>query len=148
MGLFDFLKKKNHPKEIAIGENTLSIEELREKFENDLIGTWSVPGSFSSVMNEIWEFFPDLRGRKTSICAMSGEEIEEFEWKHNGKQSILINVPMADEADDEWVVYNYDFSSIANDICTHNLLVSVVNGEIKDTFDCLFPLQFISDVQR
>ncbi|MCX7746005.1 MAG: hypothetical protein N2645_03795 [Clostridia bacterium] len=102
--------KKKRIDEMKMYEKIKKVEELREKFKNDLVGHWSsCQGTFDSIMNEEWIFNADGTGESISR-SLSREEKEEFYWRKNGERCIDM---MFDEGD--WVEVFYDFKLTATE---------------------------------
>lgn len=81
-----------------------TIEDYRDKFRTAPVGRWSqAVGTFSTVMDELWEFSADHSGRILETGPFGGERGETlFEWKEVGDFTIACRVTQrAHDAEDE-----------------------------------------------
>lgn len=114
--IFAEIEKRNHKKAIKrlndlhIESQKQQIEKLREKFKYDLIGEWtSFEGTFSTMMNELWKFDADGKGKITSRSVMFGESVEHFKWRRKDLYFIEISYFDDDEEEEIWIEVRYDF---------------------------------------
>ena len=103
------------------------IDEYRMKFSKAPLGRWSTgSGTFSSVMDQVWEFYENGTGKYTDYGAFGGEQGETFfEWRELTNLSIEFLVTewakLEDDAEDEdegpmdWISIRYDFKIVQHD---------------------------------
>jgi hypothetical protein len=103
-----------------------TIDDYRNRFKSSPLGRWNqAVGTFSIVMNEIWEFKTDNTGRMTEIGVFGGEQDEIlFEWKEIADFTIACKItkwPYEDNEDEEageqseWTTIRYDFKMVSTD---------------------------------
>lgn len=99
-----------------------TIDDYRHRFKSSPIGRSSQnTGTFSSVIDEIWEFKPNRTG-KILETGCFGEERSEtlFEWKEVADFTIACRVTKLSYDEDEvepstWVTIRYDFKTTPTD---------------------------------
>lgn len=114
-------------------ESEHQIDEYRVKFSKAPLGRWSTAsGTFSSVMDQVWEFHENGTGRYTDYGAFGGEQGETlFEWRELADLTIEFRVTQwaeldlddedEDDAEDEdegpmnWISIRYDFKVVQHD---------------------------------
>jgi hypothetical protein len=99
-----------------------TINDYRLRFRKSPFGRWSqASGTFSSVMDEIWEFNPDYTGKIIETGPFGGERDEMlFEWQEVADLAISCKVIKwfyDDELTElsEWVTIRYDFDIAPTD---------------------------------
>ncbi len=128
-----------------------TVENMTERFQHDLIGRWvSCEGTFTGIMNEVWEFLPNNTGRTISNSLMSGQDIEEFKWRR--KDFYCIEIAITDPEFDEpdiWREVNYCFSLVPTDSGYLPALVEIdrATGVKRKGFGLMeVPLSYSGDI--
>lgn len=101
-----------------------TLDQYRDRFKHAPLGRWKqAAGTFSVVMDELWEFNPDHTGRIIQTSAFSGEDEAQFEWKEVADFTIACRTKWPDEDDQAeaeadaapWVTVRYDFRIVSTD---------------------------------
>ncbi len=113
-----------------------TISDYQQKFITGPIGKWShAAGTFSGVMNELWQFNADYTGNVLDIGPFGGPNDEIlFEWKKLADFTIACRVikwpdypessgypddsgydDEEDNDEDEWKIIKYNFRTIETD---------------------------------
>lgn len=124
-------------------EKLKKVEELREKFKNNLIGHWvSCSGSFDMIMNEEWVFKTDGTGFFISRSLSTGEGKKEFFWRKNSVRCIDMKW-----GDGVWIPTNYDFCLTATEFgCFPTLVEFKSDNKLSNGFGIFeIPLTYSSE---
>jgi hypothetical protein len=132
-----------------------SIDEYRQKFITAPIGCWSqAVGTFSSIHDESWNFYPNRTGEIIQHDPFGGERDKTlFEWKEVADFTIackVIKYPWHSDLEDmawedepaEWETICYDFKTRSTDVGEIVAMYEIASdGTKKDRFwESLEPL--------
>lgn len=149
-------------------DNAKEIEAYRERFNRAPLGQWSTAvGTFSSMMDQVWEFYPDGTGKYTDYGAFGGAQGETFfEWRELADRTIEFRVTQWvevdwDETEDEveedkaediegpmnWITIRYDFKVVQHDcgdeVAMYDVGQQESGGEYIGFWMSLAPLAYI-----
>lgn len=148
--------------------DTSKVESYQQRFREAPLGRWSTAsGTFSSVMDQVWEFYAHGTGKYTdygTFGSVRGETL--FEWRTVAERTIAVRVTQSifvdkyveeddeDDEDDEpmdWLLIRYDFKVVQHDAGSEVAMYAVDQeergGPYVGFWASMPPLAFISPIE-
>lgn len=145
-----------------------NLENYRQQFSQAPLGRWSTAsGTFSSVMDQVWEFYANGTGRYTdygTFGSVRGETL--FEWRTAAERTIALRVTQStfvdeqvdedDEGDEDdeltdWLMIRYDFKVVQHDAGSEVAMYAVDQEERGAPYvgfwTSMAPLAYVSPIE-